>query len=99
MFRFVKNKKDYNGKFSLISIKQADRILDWNHVSTYAAISNNGFLDAYIDNNNSLWFPENYVKALAKCNAGALMLYEGAQAFKKNSEIFEKELDMIKEKM
>ena len=97
MFQRLKDIEDYKGDFPLLTPKETDEILGWKHGSTYAAISNNGFLDAYLDK-GKIKHPENQVKALIKCDCGALMMYKGISEAQKNAEIFEKELEALAKK-
>lgn len=92
MFKRVLNIEDYEGDSNLLSAKETEEILGWENRSTYAAISNNGFLDAYLDN-GEIKHPEKQVRALTKCDHGALLMYKGFDALMKNAEIFEKEIE------
>ena len=94
MYQKLKDVKEYEGSFPLLNQEETDKILGWKHLSTYVAVSNNGFLEAYNDK-GKIKHPENYVKALLKCDAGALMVYKGFAELERNAEIFEKELEAL----
>jgi hypothetical protein len=98
MFARLKNVKEYKGEAPLLSTKEIDDLLKWTHGTTYAAVSNNGFLDVYMDS-GKLKFDSNHAKALVKCDAGALMMYKGEEALRENARIFEEELERLENEL
>jgi|AntDeeMinimDraft_6_1070357.scaffolds.fasta_scaffold12016_2 hypothetical protein len=91
MFQRLKDVKEYKGKEPLLSGQELEDLLNWKHGSTYAAVSNNGFLDVYIERGRYK-FDKNHAKALLKCDTGSLMGYRGIDSMTENAGIFESEL-------
>jgi len=71
--------------------------LKWVKTSSYAAVSNNGYLDVDFAKIGSPYlFDPDHVEALKKCSRGALMGYENQAELVRNTNIFESELKRIK---